>query len=270
MTPMTDPPRPEWESRVIEVMSQFASDYSTVYSKTERELSAHFEIGCFLALVEFYEKAGFTGAVQNLAKDGAYRYLTTPNGNPAGFSYMLMTRGDEEIEVRQQVRIYSHVGSDIAFTPDIVVIPKATNIGQKMDKDFAGGKRKFFYVQAKDVIAAHECKSMVPFPELLVSFIGMLMAGHEWLERMDPRDLVTEDGQHLAPCLFVGGSARALHLRMIKGLKDAYPMNIVVGMHSGTWDLLGDHADIRRMRNPLLPAAPNGPTSQQGLPGDGV
>lgn len=60
------------------------------------------------------------------------------------------------------------------------------------------------------------------------------------------------DGEHLAPTLFVGGSARALHLKMIKGLKKAYPLNIVVGLHSGTWDLNSSQAEIRKMRNPLL------------------
>lgn len=40
--------------------------------------------------------------------------------------------------------------------------------------------------------------------------------------------------------------------REVKVWRDAgYPMNIVVGMHSGTWDLFGDKADIRRMKNPL-------------------
>lgn len=83
---MPDPGQPIWEVQVIEAMKRFASDYSTVYAKTDREISAHFEIGCFLALIEFYEKTGFAGEVKNRAKDGAYRYLTTPNGNPAGFS----------------------------------------------------------------------------------------------------------------------------------------------------------------------------------------
>ncbi|MFZ2632057.1 MAG: hypothetical protein WA081_20520 [Desulfosalsimonadaceae bacterium] len=166
---------------------------------------------------------------------------------------MRMIRGEgDRIDIRQQVRIYSHVGTDISFTPDIVVTPQAATIGKRKDSDYAGGKRTFFFVDSKDVIAAHECKSMVPFPELLVSFIGMLMAGHEWVERLDSKDVMVADGAHLAPCLFVGGSARSLHLRMIKGLKTAYPMNIVVGMHSGTWDLLGDNADIRRMKNPLI------------------
>lgn len=238
---------------MFDAMEQFASKYAAVYSKKDREIAAHFEIGCLLSLIEFYEACGFKGVVENLATDESYRYLTTPNGNPANFSYIVMTKRNERIEIRQQVRISSHVGEDVSFTPDIVVIPHRARIRRKKDADYAGGKRAFFFVKSSDVIAAHECKSMIPFPELLVSFIGMLVAGHEWLETTDLTKLVTKDGNHLAPCLFVGGSARSIHLRMIKGLKTAYPMNIVVGMHSGTWDLLGEKADIRRMKNPLRP-----------------
>jgi hypothetical protein len=253
-------------------MRVFAATYAVTYSKSEREISAYFEIGCLLALVEFYETGGFVGDIRNKTKDGSYRYLTTPSGNPANFSYLVMTKGEEEIEIRQQVRILSHVGTDIAFTPDIVVIPHRASLQCKKDADYAGGKRSFFFVHSRDVIAAHECKSMVPFPELLVSFIGMLVAGHQWTERDNPSDVISDDGAHLAPALFVGGSPRAIHLRMIKGLKSAYPMNIIVGMHAGTWDLLGDNADIRRMRNPIKvehSAAPLPPASQPG-PSEGT
>lgn len=243
--------KPTWEQQVLDAMREFASDYSVVYSKKEREISAYFEIGCLLSLIEFYESCGFEGTVCNPAEDRSYRYLTTPNGNPANFSYMLMVKAEEKIEIRQQVRISSYVGDNISFTPDIVVIPQSTNIRELKDSDYASGKRKFFFVDSKNVIAAHECKSRPLFPELLVSFIGMLIVGHEWFRRLDFGELVADDGDHLAPCLFVGGSARSIHLKMVKGLKSAYPMNVVAGMHSGTWNLLGDNADIRRIRNPL-------------------
>ena len=52
---------------------------------------------------------------------------------------------------------------------------------------------------------------MNPFPELLVSFIGHLMAAHDWL-RNDTSKIVDDVGIHLAPTLFVGGTARGLHL----------------------------------------------------------
>jgi len=241
-----------WEKQVLNAMKDFASKFAVVYSKKERELSAHFEIGCLLTLIEFYENSGFIGKVKNPDKsDGSYRYLTTPAGNPMNFSYMLMSKQDELVEIRQQVRIVSHVGENIAFTPDIVVVPSEVNIQENMDKDYANGKRRFFHVTSDQVIAAHECKSLSPFPELMVSFIGMVLVGHAWVDRDSGSSLVHPDGEHLAPTLFVGGSARALHLKMIKGLKKAYPLNIVVGLHSGTWDLNSSQADIRRIKNPL-------------------
>ena len=242
---------PSWNENVLKAMEAFAKDFGALYSKRERELAAYFEIGCFLSLVEFYERSGFSGRLQNLARDGSYRYLTTPNGNPDNFSFLLLSGAVEQIELRQQVRIVSHIGDDIAFTPDIVALPCNARISKRTDADYANGKRSFFYVPSSEVIAAHECKSLVPFPELLVSFIGTFVAGHAWAERLEASDILDPEGAHLAPCLFIGGTASALHLKMIKGLKNAYPMNIVVGMHSGTWDLLGKNADIRRMKNPL-------------------
>jgi hypothetical protein len=241
-----------WERQVLRAMQGFASKYAVVYSKKDRELAAHFEIGCLLALIEFYEESGFTGKVQNPdEKDGSYNYLTTPNGNPARFSYMLMSKSEEVFEIRQQVRIVSHIGDNIAFTPDIIVVPAGAEIKTKKDSEYASGKRRFFYVTSDQIVAAHECKSLMPFPELLISFIGVLVAGHAWIDSSTRNQFIDPQGDHLAPSLFVGGTARALHIKMIKGLKDAFPMNIIVGMHSGTWSLNGEDADVRRIRNPL-------------------
>ena len=225
-------------------MKRFAKKFGATYSKTERQLAAYFEIGCFFSIVEFYEQKGFASSLKNLdSKTNSFRYLTTPSGNPNNFSYVEMASEFEEIEIRQQVRICSHVNAEISFTPDIVVIPKDVSIEGRKDKDYAGGKKKFFSVHSQDVIAAHECKSLPPFPELLVSFIGVLIAAHQWYED-DNYEWQENDGLHLAPTLFVGGSARALHLRMIKALMDSYPVNILTGMHDGSWKLINPDAAI--------------------------
>ncbi len=57
----------------------------------------------------------------------------------------------------------------------------------------------------------------------------------------------SKQGAHLAPTLFVGGFARALHNRMIAALETTYPMNVVVGLHSGTWSLLGRGRTLNRL-----------------------
>ena len=90
------------------------------------------------------------------------------------------------------------------------------NIEQIRDKDYAKGKRSFYRVSNKEVIAAHECKSLPPFPELMVSFIGMYIIAHNW-QSDDESEILPDNskGLHLAPTMFVGGHAKAMHLRMI-------------------------------------------------------
>ncbi len=241
----------QWLEKVKAKIRDFANEYKAVYSRDDRALAAYFEIGCFLSLIQFYKNLGFKGQIQNPAKDGSFKYLTTPNGNPNNFSFMLMTSEQESFEIRQQVRIESHIGEFVAFTPDLIVIPKDQKILDKKDIDYASGKRRFFYITSDKVIAAHECKSLIPFPELLISFLGTLLAGHFWYENSKIEEIVDPTGNHLAPALFVGGSARALHLKMVRGLKKAYPINIILGLHAGNFDLLGDHAEIKRIKNPI-------------------
>lgn len=225
-----------WIDDVEKAAAAFAKSYKLVYAKKERELSASFEIGCLHALTDFYEK-NCSLKPKNL-KDGKFRYLTTPSGNPDNFSYVEVTHGDDVFEIRQQVRVRSYLDPDVAFTPDMLVIRKNAKIEGKNDPDYASGKRKFFFVNSSDVIAAHECKSTNPFPELLVSFLGMLVAAHDWLSSPTDKSSVVQNGLHLAPALFVGGTASGVHHRMVKAMEASMPMNIILGLHRGTWNLL--------------------------------
>ncbi len=77
---------------------------------------------------------------------------------------------------------------------------------------------------------------MNPFPELMISFIGMLVAAHIWLDG-NSDITVSRRGDHLAPTLFVGGSLRPFHKPMVKAMQKLYPLNIVTGLHAGTWNI---------------------------------
>lgn len=237
----------DWVKGVEKRAKDFAKKHSATYNKKKRELSASFEIGCFHALLNYYRGVGYNISVQNLV-DGEYRYLTTPNGNPDNFSYILLSGNDGFFELRQQVRIFSHLDGDIAFAPDIVVLFKGSEISAIKDDDYASGKRPFYTVSSKSVVAVHECKSMVPFPELLVSFIGMFVTAHGWYRDSDDDDSpLSESGLHLAPTMFVGGTARAMHLKMIRAIERTYPVNIVVGLHQGTWNLYSDNRKLNKL-----------------------
>lgn len=235
-----------WVVAVEGRMKQFALNHSMVLSQTKRQVAASFEIGCFHALTEFYDRE-FDVTPCQLGDEGEYRYLTTPSGNPHNFSYLALGAAGGNFELRQQVRVRSHIHPEIAVTPDLLVIVEGAEVEVSRREDFASGKRSFFVVNSSDVVAAHECKSMNPFPELLVNFIGILAACHSWLDAASPGYQLAPEGLHVAPSLFVGGDASALHRKMIGGLESAYPMNIIVGLHSGTWSLLGDERQLNRL-----------------------
>ena len=226
-----------WKKRAEKLASAFAKRHRVVLSSNERQLSAAFEIGSLHALLRFYRSQHYSIVPQNLSTNDEYLYLTTPAGNPANFSYVDISGVDGQFEVRQQVRVQSHVDPHITFTPDIVVLQKGAQIDSSKHVEYAGGKRPFYRVASSSVVAAHECKSMNPFPELLVSFIGMLVAAHAWYPASSNVLRSNTEG-HLAPTLFVGGSSRALHLRMVSAMQTAYSINILCGLHEGTWSLV--------------------------------
>lgn len=239
---------PKWIANADQLADDFAKKHKIVISLTDRQLSAAFEIGSLHALMRFYESQGYVLSPKNLTVGNEYRYLTTPSGNPANFSYIEATGKDGEFEIRQQVRVESHINENIAFTPDIVVLVKGAAIEGLKRPEFANGRRPFYRVASASVVAAHECKSMNPFPELLVAFIGMLVSAHKWYP--DGADYEhSNEGGHLAPTLFVGGTARALHLKMIQAMQNAYRMNILCGLHEGTWKLTDAKNRLLRVVN---------------------
>lgn len=65
-----------WLGKVEREIKRFASRFASVYVLRERQIAAAFEVGCFLALVRYYEKQGCTCTPQNL-KAGEYNIGTS-------------------------------------------------------------------------------------------------------------------------------------------------------------------------------------------------
>jgi hypothetical protein len=225
-----------WLDSAKNLIDSFAQTHQVVVRSSERAVSAAFEIGCLHSLLKFYEAQGFSSSAVNLGPGKEYRYLTTPAGNPANFSYIRLVKRRSRFELRQQVRIQSSQNRHVRFTPDLVVIRTRARISGRRSSTYASGRRRFYYVTADQVVAAHECKSTNPFPELLVSFVGMFQLAHAWVHIPGHVERSTR-GDHLAPTLFVGGSLSPFHEPMVKALQRMYLINIVTGLHAGTWNI---------------------------------
>jgi hypothetical protein len=145
----------------------FASKHS---AKDKKRIISLFRNRVLSFTVRILRASWLQSLCRKLNRWKKYRYLTTPNGNPSNFSYVWT---DGEYEIRQQVRIKSHIDDEIAFTPDIIVLFRNSEMSSIKRVDYASGRRPFYTVSSKSVVAAHECKSTNPFPELLVSFMNL-------------------------------------------------------------------------------------------------
>ncbi|HET9769033.1 MAG TPA: hypothetical protein VFS60_19460 [Thermoanaerobaculia bacterium] len=87
-------------------------------------------------------------------------------------------------------------------------------------------------MQSTYVVAAHECKSAPPFPELLVSYLGMVLLAHPWFDPATPLASVADYGEHLAPTLFIGGAGTLWRQRMVEALEEHFPVNIFLNLHA--------------------------------------
>lgn len=258
-----------WEREITRTLKKFCSAYQIVYAVKKRERAASFEIGCLHMLLSSYEQAGKLNP-ENLNDEGEFRYLTSPNGNPENFSWIRLTLNEQEFQIRQQVRIASHWHKDIAFCPDIVVLKPNANIDSTLDEDFANGKRKFFTVSSDQVVSAHECKSLSPFPELLVSFVGMFQAAHQWYDPRGSLNYSSPDGNHLAPCLFIGGDSRPIQRRMIKALEEVFPINIVSGLHFSRFRMNSDSEPAKYLNEAIInPPTARRSSKRRRIPGPG-
>src|SRR5687768_1547719 len=129
-----------WVASVEVKMSAFAQGHQLVFNQTARQVAASFEIGCFHALSEFYSET-FTIVPQNLTEANEYRYLTTPSGNPENFSFLrLLNNIGAGFELRQQVRVRSHLHADITFTPDLIVLHDGATVHAERNEQYASGK----------------------------------------------------------------------------------------------------------------------------------
>jgi len=80
------------------------------------------------------------------------------------------------------------------------------------------------------VIAAHECKSTVAFPELYAGFLGLALLTVGWMKPNSNQEFKGKRW-HLAPTLFVGGTANQVGSNMTKALSRLYPINVITGLH---------------------------------------
>nr|WP_322626449.1 hypothetical protein [uncultured Flavobacterium sp.] len=212
-------------------INSFLRQHKTYISEQGKRISDYFEMNCYNYVVKYYEIHGFEASIENL-KDGKFKYKLSPGGYPENFSYfnISLKYGEPERKVRVQFEIHHNLTvqsgfqDDIYLTPDISVI-NANSIVEDHDHYIVeNSKKKFCYVQNKDLQTFCEVKQFNPFPELLFNFIGMY--AELKMEALKHENHYNEP-KHLAPSLMLSGKGNRHTDRIRESLEARYYINMI-------------------------------------------
>jgi hypothetical protein len=227
-----------------EEISDFANRFRTTVKAHSGRISDYFEMSCFNLIVKFYELKGYSIKIKNL-QNKQYRYKCSPAGLQENFSYFEVSNSIHgkltKFEIQHNLAVQSSHDKDIFTTPDIVVI-KSRKI--KTVSTYYSTKRRFCFIENKNLISFFEVKQFNPFPELLFNFIGVL---NELKKEYISDEGISESSEHLAPSLMISGKSNKQTDNIKNSLEKRYCINIIFDLFHSSAKVFGK-TTISRLR----------------------
>ncbi|HLP57227.1 MAG TPA: hypothetical protein VK186_00285 [Candidatus Deferrimicrobium sp.] len=183
------------------------------------------EITVYNSIVSLYEKLGFKLEAKNLGPKKSFRYKLSSTGLMNNFSYFEATSQErkEIIWILHNTKIQSAHNDHLYYAPDIVVCLKEGAITRKLKS-----KREHSFVENEYLLTFVEVKHLVPFPEILFSFTGLVLEFQPTFITK-PSELKKAGGLHLAPMIVFTGNSSEFADKIKEDLIARYGINIVYG-----------------------------------------
>lgn len=202
-------------------LTSFANKFRTTIAKHSTRISSYFEMSCFNMIVRYYELQGYTASVENLIAR-RFKFKCSPTGLLENFSYMRVTKDDKSYRIYHNASVQSAHDNEVYTTPDIVV---SEDKEPSLTTDYYKTKKKFSYFPNNNMITFCEAKHLVPFPELMLSFIGTVNELKPLCLSFEKQKKDSE--RHIAPSLMMSGCLSKPTEKIAKSLHKRYYVNIL-------------------------------------------
>ena len=199
----------------------FAKRHGSFLRVHAKRISSLVEIAVYNSIVEYYDKHGYTLSAVGLGPRKSFVYRLGTTGLIENFSYFVgERRGRKAVVILQNVKIQSAHHDHLYYTPDVVVCRRNAAVTEKL----ANGRRHSF-IKNRGLITFIEVKHLVPFPEVLFSFSGLVQEFAPSF--ISGRVKTSRRKRHLTPMIvFTGAASR--HSDTIKvELEARYGINVV-------------------------------------------
>lgn len=201
----------------------FIREYGSFIRSHAKRISSLVEIAIYNSIVSYYDEEGYTLKVKNLGPRKSFRYKLSPTGLIENFSYFEAISPDATatLQILHNTKIQSAHNERLYYTPDVVVCEEDGAVTRKLK-----GSRKDSYIINKHLITFVEIKHLVPFPEVLFSFTGLVQ---EFAPTFITGTVSSADKGHLTPMIVFTGVPSKHAERIKKALTKRYGINIVYG-----------------------------------------
>lgn len=217
--------KPWIDRKILVAQSEgFVKKHGFFIRKHAKRISGLVEVAIYNSIVSYYSEQGYALSALYLGPKNSFLYRIKSSGLIESFSCFkgIDSSSGEEVLILQNVKLQSAHADHLYYTPDVVVCRTSAAITQTQKN----GKRHS-YVARDGCLTFVEVKHLIPSPEWLFSFSGLVL---EFAPDYINGEVETSTkAVHLAPMIVFTGVPSQHSERIAQALASRYGINVVCG-----------------------------------------
>lgn len=197
----------------------FLNSYKKDLENVASRLSDFFEMKIYNDVVRAYEQMGYMCKPENLIGGTKFRYKLSPSGLIENFSYFEIEKNGTKFWIIHNLKCECAGYKDSYVAADICVIDENSCRNKAIDN------KKVDFVPNACLKTFFECKFMSPFPELIASFVGLVM-----VLKPDCLKIKKRTRQHIAPTLVCANNGSKNSYRFANAVQSKHDVNVLNNM----------------------------------------
>lgn len=220
-----------WKDRteLLKDISSFITRNGSFFNQNSKRMSDLFEMSVYNDAVKFYRRKRYKVSICNLMRDGTFKYKLSTAGLINNFSYFKaekIVRNElvDSVEIHHNIKIQSAHDDHIYYFADVSV-SVCNGVTTKKQKN----NKRHSFIKSDDMITFFEVKNMNPFPEVLLSFSGLVLEVKP--EFITGKSIsVSDDKSHLTPSIVFSGVGSSHAETVANKLSQRYGYNVIRGL----------------------------------------
>jgi hypothetical protein len=214
------------KNTLIKKIKDFINIHKTLFLDNQSRMSDYFEMSVYNDVVQSYKNNGYKIKIKNLSKGNVFRYKLSPSGLAENFSYFILNKNNNDVEVHHNISTSSFHDENLSYTPDISV----TSLDGVNTRKRNNGTR-YSFIEKSNLITFFEVKNRNSYAELLFSFIGLV--NEITPEFLENHLYQSDNGEHCAPSLVLSGVSSHQADIIKESLEKRYYINIITDLYYG-------------------------------------